>query len=310
MLPLKKDVKTTMLTQRRRWSRSARLHISKPTKQALVVIVGMALLFALSFKSKAGRSSSRAFLINASDSHADEEAVHVDAAHAESAVTYVEGGRDSGLSRLGRPFVINMEHRADRIQAFSKGMADVGVTNITVVRGVPHECPKLGLTLSHVAALQLCWASHWVDSCLIMEDDLEVDLPLANVTALIDNFYRDVKLWDVLMLSCNLQAYMDHDARGHWCPPYAVRVVKGLSAAGYVVKREYTQSMTSTLLGAVKNLNDDCGTYHTNDVSRIKLQDKDLWYTFPDESFRRGVVARQFASFSDVQGKETSYGMR
>ena len=216
----------------------------------------------------------------------------------------------SGFGHLGRPFVINMEHRTDRMAAFTQRMTEAGITNVTVVRGVPHECGQLGLTLAHITALQQCWASPWVDACLIMEDDFAVRAPLAKATALIDSFFRDVKLWDVLMLSCNLQAYCSASGDCPYLPPYATRVLKGLSAAGYVVQRAYATTLSDTLLNAVSLLKDECGVYYTNDVARMKLQAKDVWYTFPDEANKRGAIGYQVASFSDVQRNHTNYGVR
>ena len=61
---------------------------------------------------------------------------------------------NSGFRRLGRPYVISLEHRTDRMEKFTRGMADAGITNFTVIPGVPHKCPQLGVTLAHVA-----W--HW-----------------------------------------------------------------------------------------------------------------------------------------------------
>jgi hypothetical protein len=121
--------------------------------------------------------------------------------------------------RLGRPFVINMEYRADCMTAFSDRMDAIGIANVTVVRGVPHECGRPGLTLAYITALQLCWASPWEETCLIMEDDFGARMPAAQAGGLLDLFYGDVKAWDVLMLSCNLQKYMRHEGHGAWCPP-------------------------------------------------------------------------------------------
>ena len=100
------------------------------------------------------------------------------------------------------------------MHAFMDRMDAVGIANATVVRGVPHECGLLGLILAHIAALQQCWASSWVESCLIMEDDFAMRLPPATAISLIDSFLLDVQSWDVLMLSCNAQQYMNHDGRG------------------------------------------------------------------------------------------------
>lgn len=153
------------------------------------------------------------------------------------------------------------------MHAFMDRMDAVGIANATVVRGVPHECGLLGLILAHIAALQQCWASSWVESCLIMEDDFAMRLPPATAISLIDSFLLDVQSWDVLMLSCNAQQYMNHDGRGHWAPPYAVRVLRGLSAAGYVVKRAYATKVADNLLGAINKLIGECAVYNANDVA-------------------------------------------
>ena len=216
----------------------------------------------------------------------------------------------STFVKLGRAFVINLERRTDRMATFMETAAGAGITNVTVVRGVPHECGLLGLTLAHITALQQCWASPWVDSCLIMEDDFAVRLPPGNTTALIDSFLRDVPTWDVLMLSCNLQLYMHEYLPGHACPSYAVRVVKGMSAAGYVVRREYAPNITSTLIGAVTRLRADCSIRFANDVTWIELQRSDLWFTMHDADMRRGIIGYQAPSYSDVQHANVDSGVR
>jgi hypothetical protein len=142
-----------------------------------------------------------------------------------------------------------------------------------------------------------------------MEDDFAVRLPRANATALIDNFYLDVHSWDVLMLSCNLQQYMHHDERGHWCPPYAIRVIKGLSTAGYAVKRTYAPKMTDAYIRSASSLLHECRNLFANDAAHLKLQAGDLWHTFPDETHLHGVMGYQAPSFSDVTRNNTNYGV-
>ena len=223
-------------------------------------------------------------------------------------------GHDSapptGFAKLGRAFVINLERRTDRMATFMETAAGAGITNVTVVRGVPHECGALGLAIAHVTALQQCWASPWVDSCLIMEDDFAVRLPPGNATDLIDSFLRDVQLWDVLMLSCNLQTFANHDARGHWCPPYALRVMRAMSTAGYAVKRTYAPTIADAFLGAIEKLKDECGKYFAIDVAWHDIQYKDVWYVFHDADLKRSILGVQQASMSDIMGNFTDYGVR
>ena len=216
----------------------------------------------------------------------------------------------TGFAKLGRPFVINLERRTDRMVSFMETAAHVGITNVTVVRGVPHECGALGLAIAHITALQQCWASPWVDSCLIMEDDFAVRLPPDNATALIDSFLRDVQLWDVLMLSCNLQQQANHDARGHWCPSYAMRVMRAMSTAGYAVKRTYAPTIVNAFLGAIEKLKDECEKYFAIDVAWHDIQPRDVWYVFHDADLKRSMLGFQRASVSDIVGTHTDYGVR
>ena len=233
----------------------------------------------------------------------------IDGAHLSVALGH-DAAPPTGFAKLGRAFVINLERRTDRMATFMETAAGAGITNVTVVRGVPHECGLLGLTLAHITALQQCWASPWVDSCLIMEDGFAVRLPPGNATALIDSFLRDVPTWDVLMLSCNLQFYMHEYLPGHACPPYAVRVAKGMSAAGYVVRREYAPNITSTLIGAVPWLRAECSIRFANDVTWIELQRSDLWFTMHHADMRRGIIGYQAPSYSDVQHANVDSGVR
>jgi len=95
------------------------------------------------------------------------------------------------------------------------------------------------------------------------------------------------------MLSCNLQLYMHEFLPGRACPPYAVRVGKGMSAAGYAVRRAYAPNITSTLIGAITRLRADCSIQFANDVSWIDLQRSDLWFTLHHADMRRGIIGYQ-----------------
>jgi hypothetical protein len=217
---------------------------------------------------------------------------------------------NSGFRRLGRSFVITLEHRTDRMTNFTRGMADVGVTNFTVIPGVPHKCPQLGVTLAHVAALQLCWGSNWVDSCLIMEDDFALRLPRSEAAELIDRFYVDVQEWDVLMLGCNLLRHATLSAKNQTLPPYVARVMSGYSSSGYVIRRAYAPNVTYTLLGGLSRLKEKCSYGDALDVTWAGLQAKDGWYTMPNAARKGSILGYQAASFSDIERSHTDYGVR
>lgn len=94
--------------------------------------------------------------------------------------------------------------------------------------------------------------------------------------------------------------------RGHWCPPYAVRVI--LSTSGYAVKRQCAPNMTDACVRTTGSLIDDCASYLANDVASLKMQAQDLWYTFPDTAHKHSVLGYQAPSFSDLVGSNTNYG--
>lgn len=216
----------------------------------------------------------------------------------------------SGFQRLGRPFVISMEHRTDRMASFTREMAKVDITNITVVPGVPHECGRLGVTVAHIVALQLCWSSSWVDRCLIMEDDFALRLPPLKTGELIDRFLADIQDWDVFMLGCNLQGYATRSARNESLPPYVVRATRGYSSSAYVVKRTYAPNVTHSLLGGLGRLRNKCSQDDALDVIWGELQAKDGWYAMPNDARTSSRLGYQAASFSDIERKYADYGVR
>ena len=213
-----------------------------------------------------------------------------------------------GMNRLGRAYVINLEHRRDRLANFTQVAASLNINNYTIVQGVQHECGELGVALAHIVALQQCWAAKDGDSCLIMEDDFTVRAPANTAIAMVDTFLDDVRRWDVLMLSCNAQLMMQHDGHGFWCPTYVLRVVKGLSTSAYAIKRTYVPSVVAAFLESVAKLKNDCGVYNAIDVNWFDLQARDVWYAFVDADEFKSTIGYQAASFSDVTRKNADYG--
>jgi hypothetical protein len=205
-------------------------------------------------------------------------------------------------------YIINLVKRADRLASISATVASVGVTNFTVVRGVPHACGALGCALSHILALQNCLAAgeeSGVDTCLILEDDFVVRGDPVGANAQVDRFFEDawpgdLKRWDVLMLSSNLQLSI----RMHL--NYLVRVVRGLSTSGYAVRRQYVPILFDTFVAAANVLNKDCGhrsvLASSIDSAWLPLQARDAWFAFTTP------VGYQVASFSDVRHVHSDYG--
>ena len=214
----------------------------------------------------------------------------------------------TGFARFDRVFVINLEQRTDRLASISKTAASVGITNFTVVRGVPHPCGALGCALAHILALRNCLAAGdegGVDACLILEDDFVVRGDVAGANAQVERFFGDawpgdLKRWDVLMLSSNLQLSI----RMHL--DYLVRVVRGLSTSGYAVRRQYVSTLVDEFVGAASLLNKDCGQRsvlaNSIDSAWLPLQARDAWFAF------KTSIGYQAASFSDVKHTHADYG--
>lgn len=214
----------------------------------------------------------------------------------------------AGFGRFDRVYIINLVKRADRLASISATAASVGVTNFTVVRGVPHTCGALGCALAHILALQNCLAAGKesdVDTCLILEDDFVVRGDPAGANEQVGRFFEDawpgdLKRWDVLMLSSNLQLSI----RMHL--DYLVRVVRGLSTSGYAVRRQYVPILVDTFVAAASFLNKDCGhrsvLASSIDSAWLPLQARDAWFAFTTP------VGYQVASFSDVRHVHSDYG--
>lgn len=216
--------------------------------------------------------------------------------------------RSTGFGRFDRVYVINLEKRADRLASISATAASIGVTNFTIVRGVPHTCGALGCALAHILALQTCLAAGnqggGVDTCLILEDDFVVRGDPGGVNTQVDRFFEDawpgdLKRWDVLMLSSNLQLSI----RMHL--DYLVRVVRGLSTSGYAVRRQYVPALVDAFAEAASLLNKDCShrsvLAHSIDSAWLPLQARDAWFAFTTP------VGYQAASFSDVKHAHADY---
>lgn len=196
--------------------------------------------------------------------------------------------------------VINLPDRQDRLAGFKGEMRRLNVGHFRVVAGVAGKelFPNLpgdysgaiGCNLAHSNAIE---ANDWETETLLMvcEDDIEFLVDSNTLEALISEFESNPYL-DVLCLAGRV--------RGPRIPiSENLSVVTGVvGQACYVVKPQVVKPLANLWRSGV------------DDLANLKLRGKNdiIWNTLQREeaffAFPRGRVARQRASYSDIQGRQ------
>ena len=196
--------------------------------------------------------------------------------------------------------VISLPNRHDRLDGFESEMRRLGVKHHRVVPGVLGNAmyPNLpgdfsgaiGCNLAHSNAIE---ANNWSHEELLMicEDDVEFQVDAPALEALVSEFIADPQL-DVLCLAGRV--------RGPKIPiSEDLFVVTGVvGQACYVVKPHMVAPLAKLWRSGVADLA-KLKLRGKNDIIWNKAQKNYAFFAFP-----RYRVARQRASYSDIQGRE------
>lgn len=208
--------------------------------------------------------------------------------------------RISSLSLSDVPIVvINLPERSDRLEHFESEMKSLGVSHFRVVPGVSGrdlypELPgdfsgAIGCNLAHSNAIE---ANDWAQQELLMicEDDIEFLCSASDIETLISEFQSDPNL-DVLCLAGRV--------RGPRIPiSDNLSVASGIvGQACYVVKPKMVEVLAGLWRSGVRDLQ-QLRLRGKNDIAWLRVQRQEAFFAFPT---RR--IARQRASFSDIQGR-------
>ena len=196
--------------------------------------------------------------------------------------------------------VISLPNRHDRLDGFENEMRRLEIQHHRLVPGVPGKdlYPNLpgefsgaiGCNLAHSNAIEV---NNWLHEELLMicEDDVEFQIDAPALEALVSEFNANPHL-DVLCLAGRV--------RGPKIPVsenfFVVTGVVG--QACYVVKPHMVEPLAALWRSGVADLA-ELKLKGKNDIIWHRVQKKDAFFAFP-----RYKVARQRASYSDIQGRE------
>lgn len=209
-----------------------------------------------------------------------------------------------GFRSIGSIFVINLEHRRDRLSQINKVMDSLGVTHHKIVNAVPHSCGPFGCSMSHIMALSECLASNTTE-CAIIEDDFMLLSSPEDANAAVDRFFRKgPSSWQVLMLSSSIKSsspsqhsFLDivHDAQ---------------TTSGYVVRKSYARRLLQNFLLSAYHLNQrDCPLplsikeEYAIDMYWKRLQSSGEWYAL------KPLIGKQRPSYSDIEKTDVDFNV-
>lgn len=205
----------------------------------------------------------------------------------------------NGLNNFDIIYFINLEHRTDRLTHITEELkkTNIDVDKINRINAV--YCPDfggLGCTKSHCIALE-----HFINSgketCIIFEDDFIFTQSQTTINELINNFFNNVKDFDVLMLSSNTKAEQQCDH------PFITKILDAQTTSGYAVNKNFAPILLSNYRESVHQLEvighavyDYC-----IDIYSKKLQPVSNWYCIYPK------IGQQIPGFSDIEKQNVDY---
>ena len=190
---------------------------------------------------------------------------------------------------------INLDHRTDRLEHITAEFEKMGIKGERV-QGIQPKSPAVGCTMSHIKCLELAKSRDY-DQVFICEDDITFTNPelfKQNLSKFVEN--ENIN-WDVLLVSGNNR------------PPcqklyeYAARVFYCQTTTGYIVKKEYYNTLIANFKeGLALLLRNPTNKFEfAIDKYWLRLQMQDYWYIITP------LTVTHYDNFSDIENKDTYY---
>jgi GR25 family glycosyltransferase involved in LPS biosynthesis len=190
---------------------------------------------------------------------------------------------------------INLDHRTDRLEHAINEFKKMDI-NAQRVNAIKMKNGAIGCTMSHIKCIELAKTRGW-EYVFICEDDitfLNPDLLKKNIEMFFDN---DDILWDILIIG------------GNNVPPYqqlneyCARVFRNQTTTGYIVKKEYYDTLLANFKESAANLlrNPENKREFALDIYWNRLQMQDFWYMITPPT------VTQYENYSDIEEKTTNY---
>ena len=190
---------------------------------------------------------------------------------------------------------INLLHRVDRKQHVEKQLQSIGLNNVQRFDAIKMKNGALGCSLSHLKCIEIAKENNW-DSVLICEDDIQFLDPQLFVKQL-NGFLKNVDKWDVVLLGGNnIKEYSitnDYSVKVSWCQ----------TTTGYIVKKEYYDTLIENFKTSTTNLikEPEKHVLYAIDQFWTNLQSKDSWFLITP------ITVVQRDDYSDIEKRRTNY---
>jgi GR25 family glycosyltransferase involved in LPS biosynthesis len=199
------------------------------------------------------------------------------------------------MDLLENTLFINLDHRTDRLEHVLNEFKKMDI-NAQRVNAIKMNNGAIGCTFSHIKCIELAKTRGW-EQVFICEDDitfLNPELLKKNIELFYEN---DNIMWDVLIIG------------GNNVPPYqqlyeyCARVFRNQTTTGYIVKKEYYDTLLANFKESAANLlrNPENKREFALDIYWNRLQLQDFWYMITPPT------VTQYENYSDIEEKTTNY---
>ncbi len=206
-----------------------------------------------------------------------------------------------------KKYLINLDHRADRLNDFLESYNQAGFydTPITRVSGIlDKDFGGLGCAKSHLSALTDFITNSQDDYCLIFEDDFLFKSTKQDLEKNVDTLAACLPNFKVFLLAGTYVIKNNHNSNKN-----ITEIFESQSTSGYLVNRCFIPSLMKNICNSIIKM-ENYRHAHKREViySRFsidqtwkRLQHEGGWYgTFP-------MSGIQAASFSDIENKLVDY---
>jgi len=209
---------------------------------------------------------------------------------------------NTGLNSFDILYYINLDRRPQRNASIVSQLKKSNIESSKINRLSACDLPNfgaLGCTKSHIDILtRFLNTDDSIQTCIVMEDDFGFIMEQSKITELVDQFLIDFKdNWDVLLLSLNM---IYGEKTEH---PYAVRVYRSFTTAGYVVTKTFAKTLLDNFKesAALIEKEDKYIPELCLDNFMGKLQTSSKWYAICPR------VGLQLPSYSDIERRFVDY---
>lgn len=204
-------------------------------------------------------------------------------------------------------YIINLEHRKDRLENIKNELEKVGVNPDKIKRINAIYKPDfgaLGCAQSHRLALSMFMKNKELNNCLILEDDFMFSKDKDYIDSTLNEVFSKLKKWDVLMLSGNIVC-CDSSKE---CDKL-IKVYDAQTTSGYAVTKAFAQKLIDCFKNSEENLSKFFKVYDDHlikhnfaiDMNWKKLQPGSNWYAL------NPCIGKQMDGYSDIEKRDVRY---